>query len=258
MGWKGVLLEPLPSALRKLRTRYERNPRVRVVPAAICSDAAARNMSLWSIDGSSTKSYGNNESDIRCIGDALRHESASLSKAGLLAHSVQMRFTPAQCLRCEQIVGRALPPTCLKRAIFDNIISSDVPCANMRELLSTAFAGDKGATDLQQPGEARPPHVLEVDAEGLDTVVLERYLKSGLRAPPVVIFEQSHMRGSQRSTTGAMLKRNGMVPFNLSRIGGAERARHMPALNGLWHLLDPPRPMRNAMNSIWVRKELSA
>ena len=96
-GWSAVLLEPQPSAVAKLQSRYGLNAAVRIVPAAVCLNAMASSTTLWSLN--LTKNVGSNESDPRCLGN-LQTEIASLSRSHLLDHQRMYPFTPSQCKKC--------------------------------------------------------------------------------------------------------------------------------------------------------------
>ena len=273
-GWRGVLIEPLPWAAQRLRQRYSLQPnQVRIIEAAVCTNASARTAVLTTINSSNTLSHGQNESDVRCLGKTIRDETASLSRSHLLRHSRTMRFTPAQCETCASAVGHALPPTCMRHVLKANMASFTVACARDWTDELHRFDGDAtrrrstGATEGMLTRAAttpRAPHLLKCDAEGADDAVLQRYFAAGLPAPAVVIFEQLHLRHWQRAEVGKLLSAHGMVPFNLSQrihMRGARRPSDGPhghALDPPMNLLlDPMQPSRAAMNAVWIRRSVS-
>ena len=62
-GWSAILFEPQPDAAAALRDKYRANPRVRVIEAAVCTNATQQSARLWSLN--MTRNLGSNVSDVR-------------------------------------------------------------------------------------------------------------------------------------------------------------------------------------------------
>ena len=240
-GWAATLVEPQPDAVAKLQSRYQGNTGVRVVQAAVCADATTESMPLYFINGSRT--LGSNESDARCLGDAVAG-TASFSKQHVLSHQRFYRFTPSQCAACAARLGRALPPTCMKRAYADNLDVLQVPCAPAAQVLKPL--GDGG-------GSSRVALIV-IDAEGEDDHVAMRLLEMRLGQPPaVLVYEHSHLRPSRHAALKTKLRDAGMRPYNRSgaalRLG--EDAPAMPAAS--WAQLRRALVRVEARdNSVWL------
>ena len=266
MGWSALLFEPLPSAAALLRSKYaSRHTMVRVMPAAVCPNASSTDVRFWTVDPNGNAT--GNESDVRCLGrDYLDGQIASTSKKQVLGAGLAAKFTPTQCLRCSRKLGRVMPPTCLKRAISDNLVSFSVPCLRIAETLSSLGAvggsggsgggggGGGGGSEWRRPA---PPHLLVIDAEGFDSHVAANYFTSGMSAPGVVIYEQTHLKGSQRAKMHAMLRMAGMTPYNKSRFAFDVGSRGAPdPMRELVGLLWPPMQRIFHENAVWVLKGL--
>lgn len=178
-GWSAILFEPMPSSAKALRDKYHSSANVRVVEAAVCTNATQTFARLWSLN--LTKNLGSNESDVRCMGARLPTVIVSLSKRHLLKH--QMPYSPTMCARCSKHVGRKLPPTCIRHAVDANLQADRVPCSNVAR---------------QMPAGRRYPDVLVVDAEGSDDMIVRQYFESGLEPPRHLVYEQNHLTPKRR------------------------------------------------------------
>ena len=70
IGWRALLVEPLPHAAANLRSLYAeqiKQGRVSVVEEAVCTNISASTMKIYFLDNSSTATFGSNESDVRCL-----------------------------------------------------------------------------------------------------------------------------------------------------------------------------------------------
>lgn len=173
----------------------------------MCQDGATSSVPLYFINGS--KTLGANESDVRCLGDAISG-TASFTKNLILGHQRFYKFTPSQCEKCAARLGRPLPMTCMKRVYTDNLDVINVPCARSADLL--------GGPDAAQ--------LVVVDAEGEDDHVVARLLDIGRGVPPpVLIYEQSHLRPARRAALAQRLRDVGMRTYNRT-------AHRMPPRSG--------------------------
>ena len=68
-GWAAILMEPQPALADALRLHYSEYSRVTIVPEAFCADGSTASAALWYINATAT--LGSNESDARCIGNAI-------------------------------------------------------------------------------------------------------------------------------------------------------------------------------------------
>ena len=245
VGWGAILVEPQPEAAASLRDRYRsKAPRVAVVEAAFCPDAAARSVPLYFING--TRTLGSNESDVRCVGKAISG-TASFSKPHVLQHQRWYRFTPSQCATCSKLLGRALPPTCMRRVYLDNLEVANVPCAAVHQLLpsntTSAAAGSRVGAD-----------VVVVDVEGEDDKVVGRYLDLVAPPPSVLVYEHAHLRTPRRAALASRLRAAGMVPYR-----AAETKAPPGSLAGLrthhWTAMRRVLARVNTNdNAVWVRR----
>ena len=201
-GWQALLFEPLPWAVAELRRRHRRSRAVRVHHSAVCAEASDSGSSttLWWLNGSSTLSFGANESDVRCLNKAARYELASLSRAHVVRHQRLYRYTPYQCKICGEQLGRALPPNCMSRVVEDNLESTSVPCSNFTEALA----------DYGLDGRLIPPHLLICDVEGADERVIAHYFRTVGLPPQVLIYEHTHLLPQVKARLAAFLRCFGM------------------------------------------------
>ena len=191
-GWSAMLIEPQPQAAAALRDRYSGQQSVNVRQEAVCESAAARWTTLWLINVS--KTFGANHSDARCLGDlSAISGTASLSRRQVTQFQRFYRFTPSQCAKCAQQLGRPLPPSCMSRVYLDNLENISVPCAQ----LSTITAA--------------PVEALVVDAEGQDADIVRRYLDLAGSTPRAIVYEHAHLRRSTRASLAERLTAAGMV-----------------------------------------------
>ena len=157
LGWRALLLEPMPRVFASLRSTYPKaavvtpdaeagsSTRVSLVQAAVC-DARCRQqrMTLFSVDFANASNFGSLDADGRCmtLGDAAWDkvkggfgwytEVASASKSYILGLPPRKGRTPNLCRACGKALGLVLPPTCASRVIEANLVASDVPCVCMR------------------------------------------------------------------------------------------------------------------------------
>ena len=240
-GWRAVLVEPQPDAAVALRHHYAgREDQVRVVEAAFCPSATARAMPLYFVNA--TKTLGANESDVRCVGDAI-FGTASFSKAQVLRHQRWYRFTPSQCMACARRLGRPLPPTCMRRVYTDNLDVLTVPCASPEQLLASASS---------RTSSSRGIDALIVDVEGEDDRVVNRYLDllAGAVPPPVVVYEHVHLGDARNAALRVRLRGAGMRPFNWASMRSPP-ARSMPPAT--WNHLRRVLRGSERDNAVWVR-----
>ena len=241
-GWSATLVEPQPSPAASLRRRYGSHALVRIVQAAVCPDGAMAAVPLFFVNGSRT--LGANESDIRCLGDVVSG-TASFSKAHVVAHQRFYRFTPSQCMGCSERLGRPLPPTCMKRVYTDNLDMISVPCAQPDQMPLGGRGGASASAAAIRSAHRRPharasadgsgdsslaaaaPRARErlasaslvvVDAEGEDDRVVGRLLEmAGGVPPPVLVYEQAHLRSSRRAALASRLRAAGLAVYNRTR-----------------------------------------
>ena len=200
-----MLVEPQPWAAKRLRMRYAaRGERVRVLQAAICPAGVTSTVTMHTINGSNIAMHGTNHSDPRCLNDEMRFEVASLSRRFVAGFQQGFRRTPYQCRQCAKRIGRALPETCMRRVIRDNMVSFTVPCASFKNSSHAAAFGT-------------PPHVLFVDAEGYDDIILQQYFDEGLEAPPLLVYERSHLSQLKRARLAELLRQRGMEQWDETR-----------------------------------------
>ena len=245
-GWSATLIEPQPQNVAALRSRYSGQESVSVRAEAVCETAAARWTTLWLINAS--KTLGANHSDARCLGDAgAISGTASLSRRQVMQYQRFYRFTPSQCARCAQQLGRPLPPSCMSRVYLDNLENISVPCAQL------------GGT------AAAPADVLVVDAEGQDAEVVSRYLELAGSTPRAIVYEHAHLRGSTRSSLAARLAANGMV--RTTEVAQLPRGRHagLRGAAGSAKRIGPWAALRLALaridlkdNSVWLLNSTGA
>ena len=234
-GWSATLIEPQPGPAALLRRRYESNAFVRIVQAAVCADVAMDAVPLFFVNGSLT--LGANESDIRCLGDVVSG-TASFSKAHVVAHQRFYRFTPSQCMGCAARLGRPLPPTCMKRVYTDNLDMIRVPCAqadqmpfggrggagagaaasrsaHRRQHAHASADGDSSLTAAAPRERLASASLVVVDAEGEDDRVVDRLLEmAGGMPPPVLVYEQAHLRSSRKAALATRLRAAGLAVYN--------------------------------------------
>ena len=212
-GWSATLLEPQPGPASSLRTLYTSNSAVRVVQAAMCQDDATTSVPLYFINGS--KTLGANESDFRCMGGNVISGTASFTRSLIMAHQRFYKYTPSQCANCAKFLGRPLPPTCMRRVYSDNLDVISVPCARAADLLS----GSETAL------------LVVVDAEGEDDHIVTRLIELRKGAPPpVLVYEQAHLKKDRKHALARRLRSAGMVPYNRS----AMRAPFSPLSAASW------------------------
>ena len=230
LGWRAVLIEPMPQAFAALGRRYSSstNERVRLINAAICArlprkaTAAAcdggERRAIWFVDTSNaTGNWGSNRSDARClVGSGLYGwvaEIASLERQHLLRHSQllhESRASERRCAACAQTLGRPLPRDCVAEMITKNLRSAQVPCL----CLSRAGLGLDGAS--HDAAGAKPPPLatpravtlLVIDTEGHDLEVLRQWPFASLPAFRVV-FEARHMSDASFEQAAEHLSRHG-------------------------------------------------
>ena len=96
---------------------------------AVCE--APQQRGVWFVNTSRREYLEANESDSRCLrlpGLTWIKEIASVYKSHLRKHGEALSRTERRCRWCSKIVGRRLPPTCMRRLISDNMERIDVPC----------------------------------------------------------------------------------------------------------------------------------
>ena len=233
LGWRSVLLEPIPNIFGELRHTYRdrvASPRLQLVNAAVCAETAQQPCSqemsqeLWFVDTTNaTGNWGSNHSDARCLRNSGLYgwvaEIASHSKRHLLgeARNLQLsRSSVRRCASCTQELGRPLPPDCVRNMIHDNIRRVDVRCFCMKDELRLRKA---------EPAVT----LLVVDAEGYDYTVLQQYPWE--RLPPWrVVFEATHLGRSSFDQAATLLQSHGY-----RHVAGG-----VGAYTSEWHHLDAP------------------
>ena len=258
-GWSAILVEPQPQLVAALQDRYsskQRADHVRILPAAVCMNASATSTRIWYLNGTATRS--SNHSLVTCMGMSDRiHELASSSRTLLLSTQKSNFFTPSQCAACSKRLKRPLPPTCMSRAIVDNMFSFEVAC--VRSLQQLVALPIPSATLPE-----RAPDALIVDAEGADAAVVARYLLSSpshAAALSMVGYETSHSRSRSRGLLAKLLRQHGFQPFPSHDIASAAKvpapAAKLDSL--LWNsaLRVVGRlaraDLRNRYNAFWLR-----
>lgn len=252
-GWGAILLEPQSHAAASLRVRYRHLPQISVVEAAFCVDDASQSMPLWFVNG--TRTLGANESDVRCVGKAISG-TASFSRAHVLQHQRWYRYTPSQCAACSRLLGRALPPTCMRRVYLDNVEVANVPCATYRHLFPARNRSSGGQTSSELLGA----DAVVVDVEGADDKVVSRYLDLATEAatPSVLVYEHAHLRPQRRAALASRLRAVGLVQYRASEMKAPPgtmanlHARHWTAMR---HVLARVNANDNA---VWVRRSSQA
>jgi hypothetical protein len=191
-GWSATLIEPQAAAVAALHDKYRGNPAVEVRQEAVCAEAEDASVTLWFVNTS--HALGSNHSDPRCLGDlGAIQGTASVTRKLVLQNQRFYRYTPSQCKACAARLQRPLPPNCMSRVYLDNLQNSSVPCSRLASL--------------------RTADVLIVDAEGLDAVVVRRYLQVASKPPSALVYEHAHLPGSTRLALAAHLKALGMERF---------------------------------------------
>ena len=246
-GWAATLVEPQPGPARSLRKRYTGNPSVRVVQGAFCPDSASSTVPLYFVNGS--KTLGANESDIRCLGEkGAVSGTASFSRALVAGNQRFYRFTPSQCANCAKMLGRPLPPTCMRRVYADNLDVVNVSCVRQATELF-----DSGAAASSESSSARISLAV-IDCEGEDDHVVGRLLEMISGQPPeVLVYEQSHLKGHRRSTLASKLRALGMTTYNRSTMKQppAGSALSQASWGHLRHVLNRMDTSRD--NAAWTR-----
>ena len=214
LGWRSVLIEPVPQVFAGLRATYatHESARLELVNAAVCADATAerctpnaKTQAMWYVDTSNaTGNWGTNRSDARCIERSGLYgwvkEIASQSKTHVESHSRLLQWSRSSARRCEACsaeLGRPLPPDCVTDMIRNNLRRVDVRCYCMgREL-------------RLKPSEPAVT-LLVVDAEGYDYNVLAQYpwRRPGLK-PWRVVFESSHLQNADFDSAAELLRSHG-------------------------------------------------
>ena len=269
-GWSAILIEPQPTAASALRAKYASNVQISVVQAAFCPDATARLVPLYFING--TKSLGANESDIRCVGEAILG-TASFSRSHVLQFQRWYRYTPSQCAKCAKRLGRPLPPTCMRQLYTANLDVADVPCARPEQIVATSGGGSGGSSSSGGSGgnsgsgrggredelhsHRRPADAVIVDVEGEDDHVVLRYLEltAALGRPSVLVYEHAHLRSNRRSALESLLQLAGMTPYRHAemkqpppgRLQEPSERRHWATMR---HIL---ARVNTHDNAVWVR-----
>lgn len=201
LGWRAILIEPIPSMFERLAARYaklaSRSPgRLRLENGAICDSCARDTMPIHSIDASSRSAgWGSQHADPRCIGpeQAWVAELSSFSRQHLLNHQPLLATNlSAECTACSARVGRALPPTCMSRVIEANIVQLPARCVCLRRELQHEVHVD----------------LLVVDAEGFDAAVLAQYPFAEVPTSRV-IFESFHLDDEQFEAATRVLRGHG-------------------------------------------------
>ena len=205
LGWsKAILVEPIASTFSVLQQRYRNvtDGRVSLLRAAVCGPSCSmRSRAMWHVDlDNATGTYGSNVSDGRCAklaGEApwLR-EISSLSKGHILKHSSGFRSSADACEKCSHALGRRLPTNCMQRLLAENLVSTEVECLCLPELL------------LRGPWPGFAVTLLLVDAEGADADVLEQYPFAEL-PPARVQFEPMHLTNAAWDRSVSLLRRLG-------------------------------------------------
>ena len=181
-GFRALLIEPIPEMASRLEARYASTPRVRVINAAVCGNCSTQEKrTMYTVDLTNrTGHWGTNFSDPRCItltGARWVQELGSFRKAHVLEAAKQLGKNQKQrCEECSALLARPLPWNCLRRVVFDNIVSTTVPCVCLKELLR----------------EEKHADLLMVDTEGFDFHVLQQYPFDTVETARVV-YESAHL-----------------------------------------------------------------
>ena len=139
LGWRALLLEPLPLAFDGLRARYSSSRRVSILNAAVCDSCDEQARLMWAVSlSNATGNWGSAEADGRCAQQpGVRIGSvSSLSKEYMLRQHTLVGRRPKRCSSCSKMVGRRLKPTCMREIIRRNLVSERVPCACLKRELA--------------------------------------------------------------------------------------------------------------------------
>lgn len=208
LGWiRSYIVEPMAEAFAKLERLYResssgtRRGAVNLYRSAVCGaqcGAKGQSVHFWSVDLSNASgNWGSDDSDGRCAQLAGEQpwlsEISSLSPRHILKHSHMFRVEREGCARCAKALNRPLPDTCMSALLRKNLVSSEVPCACLDDMLRR---------------EHRGVSLLLVDAEGNDAAALRQF---PLWRLPVarISFEAMHMNNSVWDKTVTWLRQSG-------------------------------------------------
>ena len=162
LGWRALLIEPLPPVFRQLQARYSNltraaASRLRLEMGAVCPSACGGTQSFYSVDLTRARNFGSARADGRCAlpGSEWLTEISSLSREYLLGRSYLMHNTPRTCEACAQKLGRPLGSDCLAEVIQENLATTEVACLCLESTIRNA----------QQPQRRPPPPSSQAQAQ---------------------------------------------------------------------------------------------
>ena len=211
-GWRALLMEPVVGHFNVLRKSYEeivRRGRTRLLNAAVCdrSECGSENRTFWWVDTTNaTGNWGTNHSDARCAKFGARWitEIAALNEWHVVKEGRNLKWTESRCKQCSAALGHELPPNCLRDVIKDNLVTSTVQCACLRDEVSSFDSVT----------------LLMIDTEGYDFEVLKQYPFDRLM-PARVVFESMHLSNIDCNAAASFMMRLGYANIlgGLGKVG---------------------------------------
>ena len=214
MGWRALLMEPVPATFAKLRQRYasrKGDRRLQLVNAAVCHSCLERSTQMWGLDFDQAHYRGTKHSDPRCAAGTWLSEISSLSREYILGRSYLLRSTRQLCQQCSKMLGHELPDNCLSHVLEDNVRAFDVPCFCLQTQLPL-----RGLT------------LLLIDTEGHDAAVIEQFPFETVNVTRVR-FEASHLTDQTLYAARSRLIAHG---FRWVYLNGQDEIWHRPATGG--------------------------
>ncbi|KAL1502906.1 hypothetical protein AB1Y20_010979 [Prymnesium parvum] len=221
LGWRALLLEPMPAPFAALQQRYAAEAaggRVGLVRGGVCHRCGETGGSLWHVDLSNASGqWGSARADGRCAREAGLEwiaEIASLSRSHLRRHARLLAATPPQCAACAARWRRRLADDCLRDLIARNTAVHSIECVCLATLLR---AHRIAAVDL-----------LLIDAEGHDAAVLRHFPFASVRTSRVA-FESLHLSAQAFAASAARLESLGFSQLSGGRAAFLSVWRHANA-----------------------------
>tara|TARA_B110001452_G_scaffold93486_1_gene77187 strand:+ start:104 stop:1372 length:1269 start_codon:yes stop_codon:yes gene_type:complete len=243
LGWRALLIEPVPAIFASLRSTYPRasvvrrsdaeatdarlDSRVSLMQAAVCDgECQQESITMYSLDFYNRTNWGSDDADGRCMhfddfnrrANAWYSEVASVSREMILQY--QNRDTPRLCKACSEALGRPLAPNCMRRVMEANMVATEVPCLCLRRAVAQRRRGRpqrQGAAAVQ---------LLVIDTEGHDAHVLAAYPFGEVETWRVQ-FESNKLNSTALAAARERLATHGFRPLQLGDV------QRMP--DDVWH-----------------------